>query len=134
MDTLNPLERETRTSYGILNFERRKYRRFSVDFPVEYYRVDKPAGFCDRSLDINRGGLLVYFSERMEIGQHLRLRLFFSIGSELNTIEFLSEVAWVDMHIGEGWGHYRVGVNFVDISPDDMTKLESFLISLSQPR
>ncbi len=69
----------------------------------------------------------------MEIGQHLRLRLFFSIGSELSTIELLSEVAWVDVRIGEAWGDYRTGVKFVAISPDDMAKLKNFLMSLSQP-
>ncbi len=77
---------------------------------------------------------MIYFSERMEIGQHLRLKLFFSnIGFGLNSVEFLAEVAWVDMHVGEAWGDYRTGVRFVDISPDDMTKLRNFLISLSGP-
>jgi c-di-GMP-binding flagellar brake protein YcgR len=133
VDTLNSPEKETKTHYGILNVERRKYPRFSVDLPIEYYRIDKPAGSRGRALDISEGGLLIYFPERMEIGQCLRLRLFFSMGSELNTIELLSEVAWVDMRIGEDWGDYRTGVKFVDISPDDMTKLKNFLISLSQP-
>jgi len=77
--------------------------------------------------------LLIYFPEQMEIGQRLELRLFFTMGSELNTIETLSEVAWVEMRIGEDWGPYRTGVEFVDISPDDMAKLKTFLISLSQP-
>ena len=130
---MEPDEEETKIHYGILNVERRKYPRFSVDLPIEYYWIDKPAGSRGRGLDISEGGLLIYFSERMEIGQRLRLRLFFSMGSELNTIELLSEVAWVEMRIGEDWGDYRTGVKFVDISPDDMTKLKTFLISLSQP-
>ena len=69
----------------------------------------------------------------MEIGQPLRLRLFFSMGAVLNTIELLAEVAWVDMRIGEDWGDYRTSVKFVDISPDDMAKLKTFLTILSQP-
>ena len=76
---------------------------------------------------------MIYFPEKIEIGQRLRLRLFFSIGSELNTIELLSEVAWVDMWIGEDWGDYRTGVRFIDITSDDMAQLKKFLISLSQP-
>ena len=86
-------EKKTKTRYGTLNVERRKYPRFSVDLPIEYYRMDKPAGSRGRALDINEGGLLIYFSERMETGQRGRLRPFFSIGSGLNTIELLSEVA-----------------------------------------
>ena len=131
MDTLNSPDEETKTRYGILNVETRKHPRFSVDLPIEYYRIDKPAGSRGRALDISEGGLLIYFSERMEIGQRLRLRLFCSIGYELNTIELLSEVAWVDMGTGEDLGDYRTGVKLADISLDDMTKLKTFLISLS---
>jgi c-di-GMP-binding flagellar brake protein YcgR len=126
-------EKEAKTRYGTLNLERRKYPRFSVDLPVEYYRVDSTAGITGRALNIGEGGLLIYFPEKVEVGQRLRVRLFFSVGSALNTIEVLAEVAWVDIQIDEGWGDVRSGVKFVDISPDDMNKLEGFLKSLSQP-
>ena len=126
-------EKEAKTRYGTLNLERRKYPRFSVDLPVEYYRIDSTAGINGRALNIGEGGLLIYFPEQMEVGQRLRLKLFFSVGSELNIIEVLAEVAWVDIQIKEGWGDVRSGVKFVDISPDDMNKLESFLKDLSQP-
>jgi hypothetical protein len=49
----------------------------------------------------------------------------------LNTIEVLAEVAWMDILSGESWGDYRCGVNFIDISPEDVTKLKNFLRSLS---
>ncbi len=134
MDSLNSAEKESKTHYGVLNLERRKYPRFSVDLPIEYYLIDKPAGSRGQAHDISEGGLLIYLPEGMEIGQHLRLRLFFSIGSVLNTIELLAEVAWVDMRIGENWGDYRTGVKFVNIPPDDMNKLKNFLAILSQPQ
>ncbi len=133
MDILNPQGEDTSSHYGILNLERRKYPRFSVDLPIEYYRTDRPAGSFGRVLDISQGGLLIYFYERMEIGQHLRLKLSFSFGSELNTIEFLAEVVWVDLIVDEDSLDNRTGVKFVDISPDDMIKLRNFLLSLSQP-
>ncbi len=98
--------------------------------PVEYYRTDRAGGSHGQALDNSKGGLLIYFSERMEIGQCLRLRLFFSMDSKLDTIELLAEVAWVDMGIGEDWGDYRTGVKIIDISPNDMTKLKNFLMSL----
>jgi dolichyl-phosphate-mannose--protein O-mannosyl transferase len=68
----------------------------------------------------------------MEINQHLRLKFAFSSGPELNTIEVLAEVVWKDIHLGKGWGDYRCGVKFIDIHPEDMAKLKSFLGSLSQ--
>ncbi len=133
MDGLDPSGKEIKAQYGILNLERRKYPRFSVDLSVEYYRINKLAGFHGRVLDISEGGLLIYFPERMEIGQRLRLRIFFGIGSELNTIELLSEVAWVEMWIDEDWGEYRTGVKFIDISTDNIIKLKDFLTGLSRP-
>jgi c-di-GMP-binding flagellar brake protein YcgR len=44
----------------------------------------------------------------------------------------LAEVVWMDIHLGEGWGDYRCGVKFIDISPEDMRKLKNFLMSLLQ--
>ena len=133
MDPLNSPEKKTKTRYGILNVERRKYPRFSVDLPVEYSRVESSIETSARALDISESGLLIYFPEQMEIGQRLRLKLFLSIGSQLNTIEILSEVAWVEICIEPAWGEYRTGVKFVNISPEDMTKLKHFLLNLSQP-
>ena len=121
-------EKKTKTRYGTLNLERRKYPRFSLDLPIEYHRINSSTGTQGRVLDASEGGLIIYFPEQIEIGQRLRLRLFFMIGSHLNTIELLAEVAWVEMRVGKARGDYRTGVKFVDISPDDMTKLKDFLI------
>jgi hypothetical protein len=67
----------------------------------------------------------------MEVGQHLSLKLFFSSRSELNTVETLVEVVWMDLHLEEDRHDYRAGVRFVDISPEDLEKLRGFLRSLS---
>jgi c-di-GMP-binding flagellar brake protein YcgR len=123
-------ERGTKSRYGTVNFEKRKHPRFSVDLPVEYSRTDL---FVDqgRAVNASEGGLLLYLPEQMEMGNHLRLKLFFTMGSELNAIETLVQVVWVDMHLGKDWGDYRTGVRFVEISTEDMGKLKSFLRSLS---
>jgi len=123
-------EKETRPHYGTVNFEKRKHPRFDVDLPVEYARSGS-VGNRGEALNASEGGLLVYFSEKMEVGQHLSLKLFFSSGSELNTIEILVQVVWMDIHLGEDRGDYRAGVKFVDIAPGDLEKLRNFLRSLS---
>ena len=122
-----------KTHYGILNLEKRKYPRFSVDLPVEFARIESSIGTIGRALDISESGLLIYFPERMEIGQRLSLKLFLSVGSQLNTIEILSEVAWVEIRVEPDWGEHRTGVKFVNISPEDMAKLKHFLLHLLQP-
>ncbi len=109
--------------YGLVNFERRKFRRFSIDLPVEY---EKMGSFvpCGRASNISEGGLLIYFSERMEVGQHLWLKLFFAnLGSDLKSIEAVAEVVWREDNTDDGLEGYRTGVKFVSISADDLTHL-----------
>jgi c-di-GMP-binding flagellar brake protein YcgR len=124
--------KETKPRYGTVNFERRKYPRFNVNLPIDYYRIDSSISHTGKALNISEGGLLIYFPEEMEIGQHLKLILFLASGSEMNTIETLVEVVWIDIHLGKDWGDYRTGVRFVNISTEDMEKLKNFLASLSK--
>jgi len=123
-------EKETKSRYGTVNFEKRKHPRFSVDLPIEYRRADLPAehGYA---INASEGGLLLHLPEQMEMGNHLRLKLFFTIGSELNTIETVVEVAWVDILLRQDRSDYRTGVRFVEISTGDMEKLKNFLKSLA---
>jgi c-di-GMP-binding flagellar brake protein YcgR len=123
-------EKGTKSRYGTVNFEKRKHPRFSVDLPVEYSRADLSADH-GRAMNASEGGLLLYLPEHMEIGSHLRLKLFFAMGSDLNAVETLVEVVWVDVHLEKDWGDYRTGVRFADISTEGMGKLKSFLRSLS---
>jgi len=124
-------EKDTKPRYGTVSFERREYPRFNVDLQIEYYLIDSSIGHSGKALNISEGGLLLHFPEQMDMGQYIKLKLFFSLGSELNTIEVLAEVVWMDIHLDKGWGDYRCGVNIIDISPKDMIKLKTFLRSLS---
>jgi hypothetical protein len=123
-------EKPTKPRYGIVNFEKRQHPRFNVDLPIEYSKSDLIVKH-GRAANASEGGLLVYLPERMEIGQHLSLKSFFSSGSELKTIETLVQVVWVDIHLGKDWGDYRTGVKFVDISLENMDTLKTFLKSLA---
>jgi hypothetical protein len=77
--------------------------------------------------------LLIYFPEETNVRQYLTLKLFFSLGSELDTIKVLAEVVWTGNHLSKDREYYPYGVKFVDISPEDGTKLKDFLKSLSSP-
>jgi c-di-GMP-binding flagellar brake protein YcgR len=94
--------------------------------PIEYYRADSPINRIGHSLDASEGGLQILFPERVEVGQNLKVRLFFSSESGLNTIEMIVEVVWINTQLAEGEKHYRSGVRFTNISPEDMTKLKEF--------
>ena len=123
-------EKGINSRYGTVNFEKRKHPRFNLDLPVEYSRADLPAVY-GRGVNAIEGGLLLHLPERMRMGNHLRLKLFFAAGSGLSTIETLVEVVWVDIHLDKDWGDYRTGVRFVEISAEGLSNLKSFLKSLS---
>jgi c-di-GMP-binding flagellar brake protein YcgR len=122
--------KETKPRYGIVNFERRKFPRFTIDLPIEYYREDSETAYSGRALNASEGGLLIYLPEKVAVGEILKLRLFFTLGHNLHTIEMIVQVAWVDIHLGEEWGDYRSGLKFIDISSEDLHQLKNFLRSL----
>lgn len=124
-------ETESKRRYGVVNFERRKYPRFSIDLPVEYHRIDSSEKGAGRALNASEGGMLLYLQEKAEFGQRMRIKFFFPSGPELSSIEALVELMWVDFHLEKDWGDYRCGVRFVDISPEDTKRLTGFLKSLT---
>jgi len=125
-------ERELRPSLRGTNFERRKYPRFSFVLPVEYWQIDKSRSRPGQASNISEGGLLLRLSEPLEIGQVVGLTLFITSGPDLDAIEALAqvEVVWQDTLAGKD-GAYRVGVKFVDISPEDLDKLRRLLNTLT---
>jgi len=116
--------------FGTVNFERRKHPRFSVDLPVEYWQANRnPKNHSGRAVDVSEGGLLLYISDEIAIGQSVRVKLFFDSGQGLKSVEANVQVLWKDFRLEED-GFYRVGLKFVDISLEDLQKLQSFLINL----
>jgi c-di-GMP-binding flagellar brake protein YcgR len=114
----------------MVNIERRRYPRVTVDLPIEYYRIDSSIKQTGRAQNANEGGLLLYLTEQMVVGEELKIRLFFTSGVELNTIEMLAQVVWKDIQLDQGREEYRAGVKFIDISSENLDKLKNFLRSL----
>jgi c-di-GMP-binding flagellar brake protein YcgR len=112
-----------------VNFERRRHPRFSVNLPAEYRKIDNPKAHPANTADLSEGGLLLYVSETMEIGQELSLKVFFSSGRDLTTVKTQVRVVWKDTRI-ENEGLYRIGVKIVDIPTEDLLLLRTFLNNL----
>jgi hypothetical protein len=127
---MEAIENYTKPRIDVINFENRRCPRFDIHLPVEYYQIKSSITHIG---NISEGGLLIYFPEEMDVRQYLRLKLFFSLGSELNTIKVLTEVVWADNHLSRDREYYPHGVKFVDISPEDGTQLKNLLKSLSSP-
>jgi hypothetical protein len=114
------------------NHERRKYPRFNVYWPVQYNQIGSSISHDGRVTNLSEGGMLIQSPGQMEIGQHLKSKLSFISGSQINTIEMQAEVVWRDICPNEVWGDYRCGARFLDISTWDKTKLNDLLMGLPQ--
>ena len=117
------------TNYGRANFERRRHPRFSIELPVEYRKVDNPKSHPAHTVNLGEGGLLLYISEMIEIGQELALKVFFSSGREFTSIKARAQAVWKDICF-ENDGPNRIGVRFVEISPEDLISLKEFINNL----
>ena len=122
-------EETTKPHFGTVNFERRKHPRFSINLPVEYWKINRSTSTLSRTGDISEGGLLLYISEQIEVGQELNLKLFFNSDLGSKSIEARVQVAWTDFCFEKESG-CRVGLKFVEISDEDMKKLKIFLNNL----
>jgi hypothetical protein len=131
-------EMDSKPRVGIARFEKearpekekRRYRRFLLNLPVEYYHLDSPISYSSHSINASEGGLLICLHERLRSGQHLNLKVFCSSGPSLLTIETTVQVMWADELLGED-GNYRHGVKFVSMIQEDLQKFKGFLDSLS---
>jgi len=120
---------EKEAHFGTANFEKRKHPRFSLDLPVEYWRLDTSMSHPARAGNVSEGGILLYLPEEAEIGEQLRLRLFIDTGLDFMSIEAIVQVVWIGLHSAEK-GDYRTGVKFIEISEQNFRNLQSFLSSL----
>jgi len=112
--------------------EKRKFPRSEIDLPVKYSRTNLFFKH-GRAANASEGGLLICLPEKMDIGHHLVLKLFFPLHTGLIIIEAVVRVVWMDIHLRKDWTwDYRIGVRFEDISQANMTILKNFLTGLEQ--
>ena len=127
------MNKESTPHFGTVNFERRRYPRLSINLPVEYWQINNPKSHPGCTADISEGGLLLHISEEIEIGQNLRVKLFFDSGHKLKSIEAMVQAVWKDFRL-EKESYFRIGVKFVDISAEALEELRNFLITLNNSK
>jgi c-di-GMP-binding flagellar brake protein YcgR len=127
------MNKESTPRFGTVNFERRKHPRLSINLPVEYWQINNPKSHPGRTADISEGGLFLHLSEEIEIGQNLRVKLFFDSGHKLKTIEAMVQAVRKDFRL-ENEGYFRIGVKFVDISAQALEELRNFVIILDNSK
>jgi c-di-GMP-binding flagellar brake protein YcgR len=115
-----------------LDSEKRKYPRFDVDLPIKYSRSSLFFKYA-RAVNASEGGLLLHLPEELGVGQQLLLKLFFPVSHDLNAIETMVQVVWMDVQLRKDWAwDYQTGVRFINISPEDVAALKNFLLNPTQ--
>ena len=54
------------------------YPRFVLNLPIEYLRLNSPVSYFSHTINASEGGLMICLHERLEVGQSLHLKNFFS--------------------------------------------------------
>ena len=115
-----------------LALEKRRYPRFDIDLPIKYSRANLFFKYA-RAVNASEGGLLLHLPEELGVGQQLLLKLFFPSCPDLDAIETMVQVVWMDVRLRKDWAcDYQTGVRFVNISPQNVAVLKNFLTDHSQ--
>ncbi len=112
---------------GILAIERRRFPRIYVELPLDYSRKGKKSDFGGFVKNASEGGILVYLPERLEIGELLKVEIFFPKGLELNSIRGVAKVVWEDLAAKESWREHRYGLAFQSMPKGMLQKLRNLL-------
>jgi PilZ domain len=110
--------------------ERRRYPRYSISLPFEYWQTD---GACRGGIvgNLSEGSLLIYSLQDMPVGEELNIRIFYPNGYEFDGIRVTGKIVWEGPHYETDWKGYRYGIEFIRISAEDSEKLANLLRSPS---
>ncbi len=103
--------------------ERRRHPRFPVDLPVDYTLVVNGKADVGSVANASEGGLMVLLNERMELGTSMIVFVPFILDSESTGIKAMCRVVWKHLEAASGVSRYQYGLQFTDISQDDVLKL-----------
>ncbi len=112
------------------NPEIRKHKRISLQLPTEYSSKGSSITRFGHTINISEGGVVICIRERLEVGQNLRLRIFFSMDSDGVFIEIQTMIVWRN-NSEQREKEYVYGLRFVEMSDEDLKKLKIFLKSFA---
>jgi len=113
------------------NAEKRKFPRLSFDTELKYKILNSPSPKTKKSRvkNISTGGLCIMLLEKVKIETSLKLEIF--LPNEDKPIIAKGKVAWVEkltIISTESYISYDCGVEFVDISPQDIESINRHIM------
>ncbi len=114
---------------GVFAVERRRYPRYSIEFPLTYSVVKREPTRHHWGLatEASEGGILVYLKKRIKIGTLLKIQMFYAEKLPLKKITATAKVVWSDMAAKASFGDHRYGLQLESIQKADLNKLRILL-------
>ena len=115
-------------SNGVFAVERRRYPRYSIEFPLIYSVMEeKPDSRWGLATDVGEGGILVYLRERIKIGAILKIETFYPGKLAFTKISATAKLVWSGLAANGRFGKHRYGLQFESIPKGDLNKLRILL-------
>ena len=106
--------------------ERRKHPRIPLRLPTEYFPEGGTRSHFCHTINIGEGGVLLCLPEKPEVGQRLKMEVFYYFDYELTRFNATGEVVWAGRSEDSPM-EYQGALEFVDLSLHDFEKLKNFL-------
>ena len=106
--------------------ERRKHPRIPLRLPTEYFPEGKTRCRLCHTINIGEGGALLCLPEKLQVGQRIKIEVFYYFDYELERFCATGEVVWAE-NLEDSPIGYRSALEFVDLSLRDFEKLKKFL-------
>lgn len=110
-----------------LAMEKRKHPRLFVELPLDYARKGKKTDFGGIVKNASEGGILVYLPEKIDVGELLKVEIYFAKGLELQTVQGVAKIVWADLAAKETWKEHRYGLEFHSMPKGTIQKLRNLL-------
>ena len=122
--TREALDRQLRTAHLLMQDERRRYNRYSVEMPVA---VRTPDGrqVMGTGFSLSEGGIALQFPERLNTRDLLKLE--FLLPQEKAPLQLTGKLAWVNSDL-------HTGIRFVQITQETREQLRGWLERNASPQ
>jgi len=127
LDRMDRLERMARVEYPKYFRDRRRHPRVCMDLPLEYVANYDSRARGGIVVDASETGFLIYSTQDIPVGTHLKIDVLFPRGYELANFEVFGRIIWRKVDLGERMNTYRYGLAFVQIVEEDYWKLKKLL-------
>jgi len=106
--------------------EKREHPRIPLRLPTEYFPTGAVNARLCYTINICENGVLLCLPEKVNVGDRLRVEIYYYFEYDLATFEALGKVVWVK-RLEDSEVEYRCALEFIELAPADSENLKRFL-------